>query len=177
MSEKKPVNWKRLNRKVHKWGSIIIAVPLIIVLASGLLLQVKKQVTWVQPSTAKGVGKIPELTFDAILNIASTVPEAAISEWKHVDRLDVRPKKGIVKVRAKNSWEIQIDNKTGDILKVDYRRSDVIEGIHDGSYFHDAAKLWLFLPAALGLLVVWVTGVYLFLIPYMGKRKKAEIQQ
>jgi uncharacterized iron-regulated membrane protein len=172
MSEKGSINWKRLNRKIHYWGSIIIALPLLIVLLSGLLLQVKKQVTWVQPPTAKGVGRTPELSFERILAVAATVPEAGISTWKDVDRLDVRPKKGIVKVRAKNSWEVQIDNKTGDVLQVAYRRSDVIEGLHDGSFFHDAAKLWLFLPAAVILLVIWGTGIYLFFIPILSKRKK-----
>lgn len=171
-TKKKKTSFMRLNRKVHYWGALIISIPLIIVVASGILLQVKKQFTWVQPPTVKGVSKVPELSFDKILQIASQVDEGNIKSWKDIDRLDVRPKKGVVKVRAKNSWEIQIDNKTGDILQVEYRRSDIIEAIHDGSFFHEHAKLWLFLPASIILLVLWATGVYLFAWPYITKSKK-----
>ncbi len=172
LKQKTNINWKKTNRQIHYWGSLIIALPVLAVLLSGLLLQMKKEIPWVQPPTERGVGKVPELTFEQILTIAATVPEAEISGWKNVDRLDVRPKKGVVKVRAKNRWEIQIDNQTGKILQVEYRRSDLIEGIHDGSFFHEHAKLWVFLPAAVILLILWITGMYLFLLPYLGKQKK-----
>jgi len=172
LKKKKSLNWNRLNRQVHYWGSAIIAIPILIVIVSGIVLQLKKDVTWIQPATARGVGATPELAFANILEIASTVPEAEISEWKDVDRLDVRPSKGVVKVRAENRWEIQIDTQTGDILQVEYRRSDLIESIHDGSFFHEYAKLWLFLPSAIILLVLWITGIYLFVIPYLSKLRK-----
>jgi hypothetical protein len=78
----------------------------------------------------------------------------------------------MLKVRAKNRWEIQIDTSSGEILQVALRRSDVIEGLHDGSFFSENAKLWIFLPAALILVFLWLTGLYLFLFPYTLKRKK-----
>ena len=39
-----------------------------------------------------------------------------------IDRLDVRPGKGMLKVRCKNSWEVQIDANSGKVLQVAYRR-------------------------------------------------------
>ena len=42
------MNWKKVNRQIHYWGSVIIIIPVIIVIGSGLLLQVKKQFPWVQ---------------------------------------------------------------------------------------------------------------------------------
>jgi len=170
--QNKKKNFIRLNRKAHYWGSVIIAIPLLIVLGSGIILMVKKQLPWIQPQTIKGVAKVPELTFEQILQISSTVPEGNITTWKDIDRLDVRPKKGVVKVRAKNHMEIQIDNKTGDILQAQYRRSDLIEAIHDGSYFHEHAKLWVFLPASIILLFLWGSGMYLFAQPYLSRRRK-----
>ncbi|EDM66405.1 hypothetical protein PE36_04983 [Moritella sp. PE36] len=175
----KKVNWKRVNRKTHYWGAAIIALPIIVVLISGLLLQVKKEFTWVQPASMKGEGKVPTLSFQQILDIASTVPEAEIRSWKNVSRMDVRPSKGIVKVKAKNKIEIQIDTISGKILQVEYRRSDLIESLHDGSFFHEYAKLWLFLPAAVMLLMLWITGIYMFLMPYILRRqnrKKLELR-
>ena len=77
----------------------------------------------------------------------------------------MRPDKGVVKVRSENQWEIQIDLERGTVLKTAYRRSDIIEQLHDGSWFHDAAKLWLFLPAGIIVLILWLSGMYLFLFP------------
>jgi len=162
-----------LTRKVHYWGAIVIAVPVVIIICTGLLLQVKKQVSWVQPTELKGSGSEPAISFDRILESCRSVSEAGIRTWDDIDRIDVRPSKGMLKVLARNRWEIQLDSATGDVLQAAYRRSDVIESIHDGSWFHDAAKLYLFLPAGAILLVLWITGIYLFLLPIRVRRRKA----
>ena len=157
----------------------MIALPVLLVIGTGLLLQVKKQVPWVQPPTQAGSSVEPALTFDEILDLAKRVPEAGISGWEDVDRLDVRPAKGIVKVRASSRWEVQVDAASGKILQVAYRRSDLIESLHDGSFFHDRAKLWIFLPSGLMLLLMWLTGLYLFFLPYYvnhTRRRRARTQ-
>jgi uncharacterized iron-regulated membrane protein len=161
-----------LNRKIHHWGSIAIALPLVIVLVTGVLLLLKKDLDWIQPPTIKGEQKGLTLDFEQILAIARTAPEAGIETWADVDRIDVRPGKGMLKVRAESSWEIQIDANTGQILQLAYRRSDLIESIHDGSFFGDYAKLWIFLPAALVVIGLWITGMVLFFHPYLVKSKK-----
>ena len=78
----------------------------------------------------------------------------------------------MLKIRCKNRWEIQLDANSGEVLQVAYRRSDLIESIHDGSFFHDRVKLWVFLPAALVLGVLWLTGSYLFFLHYCAKWKQ-----
>jgi uncharacterized iron-regulated membrane protein len=161
-----------LNRKIHHWGSIVIALPVAIVLVTGVLLLLKKDLGWIQPPTIKGEQKGLALEFDQILAIARTVPDAGIETWADVDRLDVRPNKGMLKVRAETRWEIQIDANTGAILQVAYRRSDLIESIHDGSFFGDYAKLWVFLPSALVLIGLWITGMVLFFHPRLAKSSK-----
>tara|TARA_R100000750_G_C2312855_1_gene83164 strand:- start:47 stop:589 length:543 start_codon:yes stop_codon:yes gene_type:complete len=162
---------RRDNRKIHRWGAIIIAIPFLIVLITGLFLQVKKEFAWIQPPTMEGVSKDLEITFDEIIAISSTIEKAGITKWSDVDRLDVRPDKGIVKVRGINNWEIQIDTKTVEVLQVEFRRSGIIEALHDGSWFHDSAKLWIFLPSGIIVTILWITGIYMFFIPYLQKRK------
>lgn len=162
----------KLNRVLHRWGSIAVALPVLIVIVTGLILLLKKDVSWIQPPTIRGESKELTLGFDRILEISQTVPEAGIKTWNDIDRLDVRPSKGMLKVRARNRWEIQIDAKSGDVLQVAYRRSDLIESLHDGSFFHDKLKLWLFLPSALVLLALWITGIYLFFQPHLLRRKR-----
>ena len=94
-----------------------------------------------------------------------------VTGWQDVNRLDVRPDKGVVKAWLKSNWEAQIDLGTGEILQVAYRRSDWIESIHDGSIFGDGVKLGIFLPAAVGLVLLWCGGVWMFIYPILNRRR------
>lgn len=166
------MKFSKLNRLFHRWGSIIVAAPVLLVICSGVLLLLKKESAWIQPPTQSGSSQEMLVSFEQILKVSSTVPEAEIETWQDISRLDVRPSKGMLKVRANNGWEIQLDSKTGELLQSAYRRTDLIESLHDGTFFHDRAKLWLFLPSAIVLLGLWLTGIYLFLLPSITRRKK-----
>jgi hypothetical protein len=87
--------------------------------------------------------------------------------------VDIRPKDGIIKVTCKSRWEVQVDFQSGEVVQSAYRRSDLIESLHDGSWFGDAAKLYVFLPVAVVVLVLWATGVYLFVLPYSVRWRRA----
>jgi len=163
-------------RKAHRWGAVVVALPFIVVLSSGVLLQLKKQIDWIQPHTVRGVGGSPSISFSHVLEAAMAVPEAEINGWADIDRVDVRPEHGILKVRAKSRWEVQLDAQSGEVLQVAYRRSDLIESIHDGSFFSSGVKLWLFLPTALLLIGLWATGLYLFVAPHLVKRERNRLR-
>ena len=152
-------------RKSHRWGAVVVAIPFLIVLVTGLILQLKKEWHFVQPPTQKGAKLQLDISFAQVLSQSQQVPEAAIKTWEDVERLDVRPDKGVIKVQAKNHYEIQLDSQNGEILQVAYRRSDWLEAMHDGSWFHESAKLYIFLPSAVIVLVLWVSGLYLFFLP------------
>jgi uncharacterized iron-regulated membrane protein len=167
------LNW--WTRKLHRWGALLTALPLLIVIVSGLLLQVKKQIPWVQPPTIKGTVKnAPGQSWNELLRVATTVKEAEVESWKDIDRIDVRPGKGIAKIQCVNRWELQVDLDSGKLLSSTYRRSDFIESLHDGSFFSDGAKLWVFLPNGIVLFGLWVSGVWLWYIPFAAKRKKRQ---
>ena len=161
-----------LTRKFHRWGALAIALPLLVVISTGLLLQLKKQLTWVQPAEQRGASTEPVVSMERILAAARSVPAAEVRGWADVDRVDIRPAKGMLKVTSMNRWEIQIDAQTGAVLQSAYRRSDLLEQLHDGSWFHDAAKLWIFFPSGVVLLVLWLTGLWLFWLPYGVKRRR-----
>ena len=165
----------KLIRSFHRWASILIAGPVLLVILTGLLMLLKKDVAWIQPPTMNGSSAEMKISFDEILDVARSVPEAAIEDWGDIDRLDVRPGMGMLKVRGVNQWEIQLDAESGEILQVAYRRSDLIESLHDGSFFHNGVKLWLFFPSALILLSLWITGITLFVLPYWTRRKQGTI--
>ena len=167
-----------LNRKVHYWASAIVAIPLLVMICSGLLLQAKKQSAWVQPPEQRGTGKTPAISLEDVLARVKQVPEMHVTSWDDVNRMDLRPGRGVVKVWLHNGYEVQVDLGTGQVLQVAYRRSDLIESIHDGSFFAgDWTKLGLFLPAGLTLLLLWFGGVWMFWVPFWAKRKRAIAQR
>lgn len=159
-----------LNRKIHYWLSLFVALPLLVIVGTGIMLQWKKHAPWIQPAEQKAGPGEPQLSLARMVEIARTVPEAGIQSWSDIARVDIRPGRNLVKLVSRTRWEIQLDARTGAILQTAYRRSDLIEEIHDGSFFHDRAKLWVFFPAALGLLVLTLTGLWLFLQPYLRRR-------
>ena len=162
----------KLSRVWHRWGSIIALVPITIIIFSGIVLQLKKASPYIQPPNQRGAGTEPAIGFERILEVARTVPEAEIESWEDIDRLDVRPGKGVVKVQCKNRYEVQIDTETAEILQVAFRHSDLIESIHGGTYFNDHFKLWVFLSAGLVLAMLVITGHHLFFLPYFARRKR-----
>lgn len=165
------MKFSKVNRKVHYWGAIICALPVIIIVVTGLILILRKELAWVQPPTMHGQGNVPVISFAKILETTQGVTQAGITKWQDIKKLDVRPGKGVIKVQAKNRWEIQLDHQTGAVLQVAYRRSGLIEAIHDGTFFHKYISLGYFLPSAVILLLLWITGIYLFLQPYLAKKK------
>ena len=150
-------------RKLHRWGGLVNALPLLIVIISGIILQVKNEFEWIQPPIKHGKQMIPTISFDKILDIMISVPEAEVSSWDDINRMDVRPNLGVIKIQCKNHWEIQLDSHTGEVLQTAFRRSEIIEAIHVGSWFHPKAKLWIFLPSAFILFGLWITGIVLLI--------------
>lgn len=163
-----------LNRKIHYWASFIAAVPLLVMIGTGLLLQAKKNWTWVQPAERRGTGTVPVIDLEGVLTALKTVPDMNVASWEDVNRLDVRPGRGVVKAWLQNGYEVQVDLGTGRVLQTAYRRSDLIESIHDGSFFGgDWVKLGLFLPAGVVLLLLWISGLWMWWVPFIGKRRRA----
>jgi uncharacterized iron-regulated membrane protein len=167
------VSFNVLNRKVHYWIGFGAALPVLVMILSGLLLQAKKQSTWVQPAEIRGTGTTPVVGLDAVLAAVKTVPGMNVQSWDDVNRLDMRINKGVVKVWLMNGYEVQVDMGTGAVLQTAYRRSDIIESIHDGSFFAgDWTKLGLFLPSGIVVLLLWISGMWMWWVPFAAKRAK-----
>ena len=168
------LNPKRLLRQVHYWLSLAVFLPAGIMFFAGIFLMLKKEIAWIQPPSQRGViaEQMPAISYEQMLSASQAYPDAQISTWSDIDRIDIRVDKGIAKIRAKSGWEVQLDTETADVLHVAYRRSDLIETIHDGSFFADFVKLYIFLPIGILLIIMWGTGIYLFLLPRFRKKKK-----
>ncbi len=170
----KNVNW--WSRKLHRWGAVGFAIPMMIVITSGLLLQLKKELHWIQPPTQKGSApdRLTTLSVADIVDAASADPASGIASWEDVKRIDVQLSKGVAKLQGPDNVEVQVDLADGSVLQVATRRSDVIESLHDGSFFADFAKLWIFLPSGIALFGLWLTGAWLWLLPFKAKSKRKQ---
>ena len=164
-----------LLRKIHHWGSLFIMLQMGLIIGAGLFLQLKKEIDWIQPPTISGAApaSVPRQTMEGLFAAAQSADELELTDWRDLSRVDFKPGKGIVKFVAANNWEAQIDTATGEVLQVAYRRSDIIESLHDGSFFADWVKLYVFFPSALILFTLWGTGIYLFFLPHVKQWRKA----
>ncbi len=156
-------------RKVHYWASAIAALPTMLVILTGLALQMKKDITWIQPPEQRSSGGSPRLCMEHLLAVCIAIPEVSVAGWGDIARVDVRPDRGLVKVSTENGMEVQVDAADGRVLQVAPRRSDVFEALHDGSWFGSIVKRWVFLPSGVLLALLWGTGVYLFVLPQLRK--------
>lgn len=159
----------RKYRKWHRWIGISIGVLVIISSLSGIFLALKKDIDVLQPPTQKSTAEAQ----DDWLPIEKLGQQATLALQAHtgleevsIDRMDVRPTKGIVKVNFEQAyWEVQVDGYSGEILSIAKRHSDWIEQLHDGSIVSDAFKLVSMHTLGLGLLVLTASGFWLWFGP------------
>lgn len=163
----------RLTRRTHYWASFVVALPVLVILTSGILLQLKKQWSWVQPTEIRGTGTTPTVGLHDVFATIQSTASLGVATWDDISRIDIRPDRGLAKVTLNSGWEAQVDLGNGALLKTEYRRSDIIESIHDGSYFlGDVSKLGVFLPAGMALLVLWLTGMWMFWVTWRAKQRR-----
>jgi len=96
--------------------------------------------------------------------------EANVRDWSSVQRVDYRPDKRLIKVTVADDEEIQLHAASGRVLQVARRRSDFIEALHDGAWLGGVIKRCVFLPAGLCLVLLWGTGVHIFVAPRWKRR-------
>jgi uncharacterized iron-regulated membrane protein len=171
----------RVYRKIHKWVALPLLVFLGLVGITGLLLGWKKQLMLL-PATAKGTSLVSKqwISIDSLQNIAVRYAQHTLHIDTNIDRIDIRPQKGIAKiVFSQHFTELQIDCATGKVLATNTRKSDFIEKLHDGSILdywlqtrHDEAKLFYTTAIAWGLILLSVSGFFLWYNPIRIRKLK-----
>lgn len=172
----------RLARKIHRTTGAILFVLFFFLACTGLLLGWKKHSGGlILPESYQGVSTNKQdwmplhlLHEKAVQVMMARVPGNSLE----LDRIDVRPDKGMVKfVFIEGYWGVQLDCTTGELLHLERRRSDFIENLHDGSYLDYVfgthyGQLKLVYTSIMGtaLLLFTVTGFWLW---YGPKRFRA----
>ena len=160
---------------IHKWAGLILALALAMLAVTGFLLLVKKDFASLQPPTISGHQGAAE-RFVTLQDLFKSVFAHGHPDFKSladIDRIDFRPGKRVHKIRSvHNHREMQVDAVTGKVLVVDWRPSDLLESIHDGSFFGDIVHDVLMPVVAFGLLLMVGTGLYLWIVPTARKWRR-----
>lgn len=168
----------RLYRTLHKWIGVPLIIFFLVVGVTSILLAWKKKVELLPPTQKTKVENGTWILPSEIVKIGEE-EMVKIGEDPEVDRLDIRPDKGIAKVTFKTHFtEVQVDGYSGEVLSVSTRHSDWIEKVHDGSIIdfywtgEEGAKLTYSTLTALGLLFLAFSGFYLWYYPKLIRRLK-----
>jgi uncharacterized iron-regulated membrane protein len=155
----------RLMFNGHLWLGIIISGFLMVICVTGILLNHKR-----------GLGLMPDVPYEATGDFTNALPMAELvriaSEAapaagdRGVDRLDVRPRSGIMKVRFRDDvvTEVTLDIHNGSVLHVGERNDVFLEKLHSGEIFGSSGIL-LSDFAAVVLVVLIISGYWLWLYP------------
>jgi len=175
MHYRKLVDSLRKFRTWHRFLGTSLVLFMIISAVTGVLLGWKKDVNLLQPPEQKGTSTAIEqwVSVNEIAESAKQAIDSVVGRAIAIDKMDVRPSKGIIKVLFKEGyWEVQIDGVSGKPLSVLQRHSDWIEHIHDGSIVGDLFKLVYTNTIGWGLLVLALSGIWLWYGPKVVRKIK-----
>jgi hypothetical protein len=168
------------------WLGVVSTIALIAISITGILLNHKR-----------GLGLMPDVAHEPTAAFAEAIHlermayaalEAAPPEsrptWKAgdavdlslIDRMDVRPRNGFVKVRLRDNaaTEMTVDLASGKVLHVGGRGDVFLEKLHSGEIFGGTAWVILSDIAAVALVLTLITGYWLWLVPKLSRGASAE---
>ncbi|WP_075604050.1 PepSY-associated TM helix domain-containing protein [Saccharicrinis aurantiacus] len=171
----------RFARQVHRKSGITLMVFILILSITGILLGWKKHSgEFITPNTYSGrsVHLKDWIPLDSISEMAKFYLSDKISEnTLRIDRIDIRPEKGVAKVRFSNYWMVQVDGSNGQLLHIGKRNADIIEKIHDGSivdqwfgFSNGFFKLVFSTTLGLALLLFIITGFIIWYTPILYQK-------
>ncbi len=177
--------YTRWYRKWHRLTCIFSLTFFLVIAITGLLLIWKKNSNgYLLSPTLTGSGLIVEnwVSIDSLQKSAISF----LTKYKHgenttVDRIDIRPDKGIAKITFKKHYSaIQIDLTNGKALLLETRRADFIEQLHEGSLFD---RIWgtnfikLFYGSMVGFTLIFLSVSGFFLWSNPGRIKKIKFKK
>ena len=166
------INIERSLRITHRWIALFIIIPLFITTATGVLLLLRHQVEWVQPSSLKLSHVAHWATIEQVLTELKNDPRTHRYKWQDMGSVIYKPSKGVIQLRTRDDQLIQLDGTSAEILSIAPRRTSWLIQLHEGTYWGKAMRLYVFLPAALGLLLLLISGGILIVKHYKKKLKK-----
>ena len=176
-SKVKSIRWYR---RLHKWIGIPLILFFLLIGITSILLAWKKKADLLPPTLKTKVENGVWILPSEMVKIGEEEMQK-LGKDPEVDRIDIRPDKGIAKVTFKTHFtEVQVDGFSGEVLSIETRHSDWIEKVHDGSIIDfytsgdEGAKLTYSTLTALGLIFLGISGFYMWYYPKVIRRLKAK---
>lgn len=151
---------------LHLWLGILATGVILLVSITGILLNHKRPL-----GLMPDVAHTPSGAFEEALPLAELARRAEAAVGPEVaaagiDRMDVRPGDGLVKVRFDDRMvrEVDLDLNTGRVLHVGERNDVFLEKLHSGEIFGDGWVLLSDASAAM-LTLLLLSGYWLWLFP------------
>jgi hypothetical protein len=168
----------------HLWLGVVSTIALIAISITGILLNHKR-----------GLGLMPDVPHEpsapftnaiSLERLAYAALDAAPAEskgnWRSgdsvdvrlIDRMDVRPRDGFVKVRLRDkaSTEMTVDLASGKVVHAGRRGDVFLEKLHSGEAFGGRMVI-LSDVAAIALVLTLITGYWLWLVPKLRRASHA----
>lgn len=166
---------------LHLWLGVVSTVALIAIAITGVLLNHKRGLGLMPEVEHEPSGALQEAIAVERMAHAALVaaPPAARGKWTDgdpvdvslIDRMDVRPRSGLVKVRLRDraSTEMTVDINSGRVLHVGRRGDVFLEKLHSGEIFGGLPFVIISDIAAIALILTLVTGYWLWLVPKLSR--------
>ena len=169
----------------HLWLGVVFTGALLVIAVTGILLNHKRGLGLMPEvpdapaplAAARPLDALARIALDTVARAAASGAGAATTDAAAgdpvgaVDRMDVRPRAGYVKVRLRDaaSTEVTVALATGRVLHVGPRGDVFLEKLHSGEIL--GGQRWVLLSdaAAVALAATLVTGYWLWLAPKRGR--------
>ena len=161
----------------HLWLGVLSTITLLAISITGILLNHKRGLGLMpdvahSPTTAFGDAiPLERLAYAALV----AAPPDARPAWRPgdpvdlalIDRMDVRPRNGLVKVRLRDkaATEVTVDLASGTVLHVGARGDEFLQKLHSGEALGGPSCVLLSDFAAVALVLTLISGYWLWLAP------------
>ncbi|MER3413096.1 MAG: hypothetical protein C4340_04275 [Armatimonadota bacterium] len=160
-------------RALHRWAGLIGSLSLVLIAGTGFLLATKDILGWVKPPTYEGSALQHH---DQIVSVGRAVESAIalgieeIQTMHDIERVDYRPGKNVFKIVSLRGYhEVQVHGSTGEVLNVGRRWDQLIEDVHDLSFFATWLHNWWLPVIAAVLFTLGISGVTIFFVPVVRR--------
>lgn len=176
----KTVIYTRLYRKLHRNVGVIFILFFLLISISGFLLGLKDELGLKpETQTTNSLNQSNWISIQKLDSISKTYAINVLEIDSEIDRIDIRPDKGVAKVLFKKNFEeLQLDLESGEVLSVAKRADNFIERLHDGSiidfYFteNNISTITYVTIISLSLIFMIYSGYLLWANPRKIKRNK-----
>jgi uncharacterized iron-regulated membrane protein len=143
----------------HKRISMVISIPLLLIILTGIILQFRNVIPIIQPTT---ITAEPIAISSEILQVKEIEKISTRIDNSKIDQIIYRPSKNSYAVRFVSGREIQLHAQSGEILSNQMRYTGWLIELHQGSFAGKFSQYFIFPLTALGLLFLLISGVLLF---------------